>query len=171
MSSKYIFLVLLSVTILSCRNGSEKVSERYRPGKDEMADINRYIVQKDRERIRSYSERKGILLKESPAGLWYNIEKEGDGTFFKENARITFEYECSLLDGTRCYSSKELGPKEIILGKSDIPAGLNEGFKLLKPGGKAVFIMPPFLAYGLIGDGKRIPPRATLVYTVSVSSE
>jgi FKBP-type peptidyl-prolyl cis-trans isomerase len=136
-----------------------------------MADINRYIIQKDRERIQSYSERKGIALKESATGLWYNIEKEGDGVFFKDNDRIRFEYDCSLLDGTRCYSSKELGPKEIIMGRSGLPSGLDEGLKLLKPGGAAIFIIPPFLAYGLIGDGKKIPPRATLVYNVIIIKE
>ena len=81
------------------------------------------------------------------------------------------DYECSLLDGTRCYSSKELGPKELILGKSEIEAGLNEGLRLLKPGAEAIFIIPPFLAFGLIGDGKLIPPRAVMVYNVKVMNE
>lgn len=166
MSSRYLILTLITIAFLSCRDGSENTASRYRPGKDDLADINRYIIQKDRERIQSYSERKGIIMKESPSGLWYNIEKEGVGEFFKDNDRIDFEYECSLLDGTRCYSSKELGPKEIILGRSELPAGLNEGLNLLKPGGEAIFIIPPFLAYGLIGDGKKIPPRATIVYNI-----
>ena len=171
MPLKYILLILFSTVIFSCRNGSEKAPQGYRPGKDEMADVNRYIIQKDRERIQSYAERKGLVLQESPAGLWYNIINEGDGSFFKDYDRITFEYECSMLDGTNCYSSAELGPKEVILGRSELPSGLNEGLKLLKPGGVAIFIMPPFLAYGLVGDGKKIPPRSTLVYRVSVISD
>jgi FKBP-type peptidyl-prolyl cis-trans isomerase len=136
-----------------------------------MADINRYIIQKDRERIQSYSERKGLIIKESPTGLWYSIEKEGEGEFFKDSDRIVFEYECSLLDGTCCYSSDEPGPMEIVLGRSELAAGLNEGLKLLKPGGEAIFIIPPFMAYGLIGDGKKIPPRATLVYNIRIISK
>ena len=60
------------------------------------------------------------------------------------------------------------GPKELILGRSEMEAGLNEGLRLLKPGSEAIFIIPPFLAYGLIGDRKLIPPRAVLVYSVSV---
>jgi FKBP-type peptidyl-prolyl cis-trans isomerase len=39
---------------------------------------------------------------------------------------------------------------------------------MLKPGAEAIFIMPPFLAYGLIGDGKMIPPRAVIVYNVNI---
>jgi hypothetical protein len=36
------------------------------------------------------------------------------------------EYKCSLLDGTVCYSSDEEGPEEVIVGISDIPAGLTQ---------------------------------------------
>lgn len=46
--------------------------------------------------------------------------------------------------------------------------GLNEGLRMLKPGSEAIFIIPPFLAYGLIGDGKMIPSRAVIVYNVSI---
>ena len=33
---------------------------------------------------------------------------------------------------------------------------------------EAIFIIPPFLAYGLIGDRKMIPSRAVLVYYVNI---
>jgi FKBP-type peptidyl-prolyl cis-trans isomerase len=78
------------------------------------------------------------------------------------------DYECSLLDGTDCYSSKELGPKAVVLGRSEMEAGLNQGLRMLKPGGEAIFILPPFLAYGLPGDGKKIPSRAVIVYHITI---
>jgi FKBP-type peptidyl-prolyl cis-trans isomerase len=45
-----------------------------------------------------------------------------------------------------------------------------EGIKMLKPGGDAVFILPPFLAYGIVGDGKAIPPRSILVYELKAGT-
>jgi FKBP-type peptidyl-prolyl cis-trans isomerase len=57
---------------------------------------------------------------------------------------------------------------ELILGKSEMEAGLNEGLRMLKPGAEAIFIIPPFLAYGLIGDKKMIPPRTVIVYNVNI---
>ena len=33
-----------------------------KPGKNEMADLNRYLVQKDRERIKNYIERKNLKM-------------------------------------------------------------------------------------------------------------
>ena len=35
------------------------------------------------------------------------------------------------------------------MGRSEMEAGLNEGLRMLKPGAEAIFIIPPFLAYGL----------------------
>jgi len=135
---------------------------------DEMAELNRYFVQKDRERIQNYAERKGLKMIESSTGLWYQIINPGNGTVYTDNDKIFFEYECSLLDGTQCYSSKTLGTKEIILGRSSLESGLNEGLRMLRPGGEAIFILPPFLAFGLPGDGKMIPSRAVIVYNVNI---
>jgi FKBP-type peptidyl-prolyl cis-trans isomerase len=136
-----------------------------------MADLNRYMVRKDRERIQNYIERKHLRMAETKTGLWYQILKDGEGETFREKDKIIMDYDFSLLDGTKCYSSKDLGPKELILGQSEVEAGLSEGLRLLKPGSEAIFIIPPFLGYGLIGDRKSIPPRAILVYNVNVRAK
>jgi FKBP-type peptidyl-prolyl cis-trans isomerase len=133
-----------------------------------MADLNRYLIQKDKERILNYIERKNLRMTESPTGLWYQIIREGEGEKFTDNSRVVLEYECSLLDGTKCYSSEILGPKELTLGRSEMESGINEGLRLLRPGAEAIFIIPPYLAYGLPGDGKMIPSGAVIVYNVNI---
>jgi FKBP-type peptidyl-prolyl cis-trans isomerase FkpA len=168
MISRSIIILLSSFLFISCSQGPVNNTAKKPQGGNDMVDLNRYMVRKDRERIQNYIERKNLTMTETQTGLWYQIMKEGEGETFRENDRIVMDYECSLLDGTRCYSSKETGPKEIIIGRTEIEAGLNEGLMLLKPGSEAIFIIPPFLAYGLIGDRKLIPPRAVLVYTVNI---
>jgi len=165
---RHIPVLLIPLAFISCSNQTEKKPDAARPGSGAMADLNSYMVQKDRERIQNYIERKNLRMTETSTGLWYQILKEGEGALYRENDNIVMEYDCSLLDGTKCYSSKDLGPRELILGRSGIEAGLNEGLRLLNPGSEAVFIIPPFLGYGLLGDRKLIPPRAILVYTVTV---
>lgn len=167
MRSLVLYVAGLVMFLLSCNNSNEKNVNNVRPGKNEMAELNNMLVQKDRERIQNYIERKNIKMTESPSGLWYNIKKEGSGSYFKNNDKIIMNFECSLLDGTALYSSKSIGPKEIVLGRSEMEAGLNEGLRLLKPGGEGIFILPPFLAYGLLGDNNKIPSRAILVYEIS----
>ncbi len=161
-------LIFSLIFVYSCHNGNNRQITPAGPGKDEMVDLNRYMVQKDREIIQSYIERKKLNMKESPSGLWYMIVSPGNGGNLKENDRIFMNYECDLLDGTRCYSSDTLGIKEIAIGKSKIERGLTEGLKLMKRGSEAIFILPPFLAYGLLGDGKKIPPRAIIIYKISI---
>jgi FKBP-type peptidyl-prolyl cis-trans isomerase FkpA len=163
-----LLIILLVFSLSSCGNKHNQGNQASRPGKGEMADLNRYLVQKDRERIKNYIERKNLNMKETATGLWYQILKDGTGKNFTDNDKVVMDYECSLLDGTRCYSSKELGPKEAIVGRGDIEQGLNEGLKLLKPGAEAIFIIPPFLAFGFVGDRKMIPSRSVIVYNVNI---
>ena len=150
--------------MFACQGRNENKKSVYKPTRSEMVDVNNYLIQKDRERIESYIERKGLTMTETSTGLWYTIVKEGTGNFLKDGDIIRYEYDCILLDGTNLYNSQE----QIQIGRSELPIGLYEGLQLLKKGGEAIFILPPFLAYGLIGDGKKIPPRATLVYTIRV---
>jgi FKBP-type peptidyl-prolyl cis-trans isomerase FkpA len=168
MLSKNVAILFIIGSLVSCRNNPDKSSMNSKPGMNEMAALNKYLVQKDRERIKNYIERKNLVMNESPTGLWYQIIVEGTGNAFTDNNKVIFDYECSLLDGTKCYSSKEMGPKEVILGKSNIEPGLIEGIRLLKPGAQAIFIIPPYLAYGLLGDRKMIPSRAVIVYYVNI---
>ena len=163
-----VIVVLVIVALLSCREKHLNNASVSRPGSDEMADINKYLVQKDRERIRNYIERKKLNMSESATGLWFQIIKEGEGKPFDENDKVVLNYECSLLDGTICYSSRDLGPKEVIIGRSEMEPGLKEGLRLLRPGAEAIFILPPFLAYGFVGDRKMIPSRAVIVYNVNI---
>jgi FKBP-type peptidyl-prolyl cis-trans isomerase FkpA len=165
---KNIVFIFFIVALISCKNNPGEGKLNLKPGKNEMADLNKYFVQKDRERIQNYIERKNLKMNESNTGLWYQIIKEGNGKSFTDNDKIVLDYECSLLDGTKCYSSKDLGPKEVIIGRSEMEPGLNQGLRMLKPGAEAIFIMPPFLAYGLIGDRKMIPSRAVIVYNVNI---
>ena len=163
--------IIIPFSFVSCQNSQVPLNEVKKPGKKEMAELNRYLVQKDREVIQNYIERKNLKMTESPTGLWYSIKNVGSGESLKDNDSISMNYDCSLLDGTECYSSATLGPKEVVLGRTAIEPGMNEGLRFLKPGAEAIFILPPFLAYGIVGDGKKIPPRSIIVYSVSITKK
>jgi len=168
MGIKYHVLIIILLLTVSCRNNQEKPLFNNKSGNNRMEELNSYLVQKDRERIQNYAERKNLTLTESATGLWYQIYSEGEGKRFSDNDKVIFNYKCSLLDGTLCYSSEKSGPKEVVLGRSELEPGMNEALRMLKPGGSATFILPPFMAYGLTGDGKMIPSRAVIVYNVDI---
>lgn len=168
---RLLVIPLFMLMTLSCNTDHHNAGKQKGPGKKELADLNRYMVRKDRERIENYITRKNLKMTETQSGLWYMIRSEGKGSNFADKDKVVMEYECTLLDGTYCYSSKESGLKEVILGSTRMEPGLDQGLRMLKPGGEAIFIIPPFLGWGLPGDGGKIPSRAVLVYSVKVNDK
>jgi FKBP-type peptidyl-prolyl cis-trans isomerase len=105
-------------------------------------------------------------MENSATGLYYMITEQGKGRKIQTGDTLKMDYKVSLLDGTLCYSSNEDGPKTFVAGKGQIEPGMEEGILLLHDGASACFILMPHLAHGLIGDGKQIPARATIVYDI-----
>lgn len=175
---KNIVLFLVLFLIFSCKDDRHVITEQeYNKTKDALVGVNRILVKKDREKIKGYIERREPEMMETETGLWYKIyngehkKMIGEqGTIKKgeEGKLAIINYQVSLLDGTICYSSDESGPKEFIIGKGGVESGLEEGILMLYEGDSAKFIMPPHLAYGLTGDGNKIPKRAIIIYDLEV---
>ena len=172
---KYIgFKILLFITIvitlhISCSNEDSKLTDNdYVYFKEPLEGANKILVEKDRIRIEKYGERRNWNLKESGTGLFYEIYYKGDGDTAQKGDIATINCEVSLLDGTKCYSSDTLGPNIFLIGRGQVETGLEEGILMMQVGDKAHFIMPPFLAYGLIGDEYKIPPLSIVVYDVEL---
>jgi len=168
MNKMFLILTIPAILTCSCNGGNHRHDQTVRKRGANMIETNRYIITKDRELIQSYCERKNIEAVETPTGLWYSVIERGSGPLIKDGDVITFEYECSLLDGTMCYSSKETGPKTIRFGYTTMESGLLEGIKLMRKGAEYLFIIPPYLAYGVPGDGNRIPGRSVIVYRIKI---
>jgi FKBP-type peptidyl-prolyl cis-trans isomerase FkpA len=168
MKNFYIIFFILVTALCSCKSDRNSQSYRRSGHGNNMIETNKYIITKDRELIVSYCERKGLDAKETPTGLWYSVKKPGSGPLIQDGDVITFEYDCSLLDGTLCYSSASEGPKTTKFGYSTIESGLLEGIKLMRRGAEYIFIIPPYLAHGVPGDGNRIPARAVIVYRIKI---
>ncbi len=166
-----VFLILFFLLSFSCsrdRHRQERTSVPGRVKEETLLRTNRYLVEKDEERIRRFAERHGWQMTRSNTGLWYQIYEHGTGLRVAEGKKVTIGYEVRLLDGTLCYSSKEKGPKTFITGHGSVERGLEEGILLMRQGDKAHLILPPFLAYGVPGDRKMIPPRSVIVYDIEV---
>lgn len=168
-----VFIVfVLYLTLSSCKQDKPEAihgNELFN-NKESYIKANEYLVKKDAEQIKSYVERRGWNMTQSESGLWYMIYKNGNGETASSGKLIRMNYSTTLLDGTFCYSSDQNGPKEFIIGQGGVESGLEEGVLLLKEGDNAKFIIPPHLGHGLLGDSKKIPPRAIIVYDVEVLS-
>ena len=165
--------MLMQVLLFSaCRQEKHPdiTEEEFAERKKQLVEVNKILVKKDRQRIIGYIDRQGWDMKESDTGLWYEIEKKGEGEPAKEGKYISLDYTLSLLDGTLCYSSAVDGVKSFRIGRGGVESGLEEAVLMLNQGGKGRFILSPHLAHGLPGDGNKIPPRAILIYSIEVLS-
>lgn len=161
--------VVMILLMAGCRRPVRLPVEEQPPERSgRMEKVNKFLVVKDEEVIKNFISRMGWEMARTETGLWYMIMEKGDGPAVEPGKTVVYDYRISLLDGTLCYSSEKDGTKTIRTGYSGEGAGLEEGILMLREGGHARFIMPPHLAFGLVGDGNRIPARVTLVYEVRV---
>jgi FKBP-type peptidyl-prolyl cis-trans isomerase len=137
--------------------------------RDTLITINKYLLKEDEMHIKNYVERHGWQMQMTETGLWYEVYEKGTGEQALKGNIAKIKYTIELLDGTLCYSSDKDGPKEFKLGQGNVESGLEEGLLLMHCGDKAHFIMPPHIAHGLIGDSKKIPARAIIVYNVELT--
>lgn len=168
---RYLIMLVIAVPFLfSCCTTRHKTSEdedviNY---KDTLVSINKTLVTMDDESIKAYSDRYKLGLEVNKSGLWYKIAEKGKGAPVKKSKVVTISYTVSLLDGKVCYTSDSLGYKSFVVGQGGVENGLEIGILMLNEGSRAIFVMPPFLAHGLIGDENRIPPRSIIRYDVEV---
>ena len=131
----------------------------------DLIEMNRSYINQDRETISDYIADSNLKFHETGTGLWYSMISKGEGTMVKTGDNVTYDYECNLINGDPCYS----GTKTLRVGYAGAESGVTEGLKMMRRGSDFLFIIPPYLAYGLTGDGNRIPGRSILLYRIRVN--
>ncbi len=126
--------------------------------------FNRKLLRQEKREIDAYIKAKHWKMKESGTGLRYQIISKGNGEKAHMGQIAKIRYSVKLFDGQQIYS----GIKSFKIGYSGVESGLEEGILLLKKGDEAKFILPSHLAYGLSGDGDKIPPHTPIIYYVKL---
>lgn len=171
-----IIVFIVFVQLLACSSDENKLiqpgfheKKSFKELKDSaMIQKNKRWSQEDRKAIADFARRNQLNLEETGSGLHYQIYKEGEGTFPETGDLLTVNYSVKLLDGTLIYTSDSLGAASFLLDKEDLESGLHEGMKLLKKGGKGIFVLPYHQAHGLTGDNNKIKPLTVVVYNIEL---
>ena len=170
MKKTALLLIIFSILFACKREHNTNKNIDWTEVNKKLEDVNKYLVQEDRDRIEAYIKRQNWNMTETKTGFWYEIYEHGKGDSVRTGDVVSLKYEIEGLDGTHYYSSDSLGLLQFKVGMGGVISGLEHGILLLRQGDKARFIFPPFLAYGLPGDDKKIPPRTILVYKIEVAS-
>lgn len=101
------------------------------------------------------------------SGLIYEELRAGAGAPPRPSDTVRVHYAGWLTDGTM-FDSSYLRGEPTTLAMQWVVKGFAEGLQLMPPGATFRLTVPPDLAYGARGAGDRVPPNATLVYTVTL---
>jgi len=163
--------LFLSFCIAACHDKKEVVETNKLTQKqvtEKLLDANKSAIELENTQINNLIKSSGWEMIETPTGLRYQVLEKGNGPKASPGKLVRFEYEVKLYSGEMIYSSAKSGPKEFSIGSGGVESGLEEGILLLRVGDKARLIIPSYLAHGLSGDQDRIPPKATLIYTLKL---
>ena len=167
-----IFTLLSQVmTFASCEDNNadnQYVNTNNKQKKESLEKANRYMVLKEKEDVDNYIERHHLKVNWLGTGFCYSIVKQGDTELIKKGNLVTLDYEVRFLTGELVYNSKENGPKMFVVGMGGVENGLEEAIVNLHKNDVAVIILPSNMAYGILGDGNKIPPKTPIVYNLKV---
>ena len=163
----WLFIGVSIITMNACKQKRKKpTNAEVMAYQQHLVGINHLVVKYFADSIRNVNEKKHWGLCQSRTGLWYKIYHVGKGDSARLNKVATITFQVRLFDGRLCYSTDTIGPKNIIIGRSGMESGLEEGLQYMRVGDSAMFVLPPHLAHGLIGDQKKIPRMAIISYKI-----
>ncbi|MFK7849464.1 MAG: FKBP-type peptidyl-prolyl cis-trans isomerase [Akkermansiaceae bacterium] len=102
---------------------------------------------------------------ETASGLQYTIVNPGEGTSPTEWSTVEVNQRILLVDGTVVKDTFRTSDTDRFTMEEAI-AGLKEGLPLMKEGARFRFVVPPELAWGKRGAGKKIGPNAALIFDI-----
>ena len=174
LTSYIVLFFLYSSVSQSCgeKHNKAKVTTNIR-GKEfqnKLIDANKMYVKQESDEIDQYVAHRGWQMTTTGTGLRYMILKKGNGVEAVNGKYAKVNFKISLMDGTLCYSSDSTGAKKFLIGEDNVESGLHEGIQLLHVGDKAVFILPSYMAHGLVGDASKIPSKSSVIYDIELLS-
>lgn len=127
-----------------------------------------YAQAPDLSDLATYFEQNNIEAQQTEKGVYYTIDKEGQGDYPKTGDYVQLKYVGRLLNDKVFDESEVEEPFVFQLGYRQVIQGWDLGIPLFKVGSKGTLYLPPELAYGKTGAGKIIPPNAALAFDIEV---
>jgi len=141
----YISLLLL-ILFISCNNNDSSNNPQTE------ADIIKYI------------EDHNLTAQKSSTGLYYVIEKQGEGSKPTSNSNVTVNYKGYFTNGTVFDQSSAAG---ISFNLQQVIKGWTEGITYFNEGGEGILLVPSNLGYGS-KDYNGIPGGSVLIFDIKL---
>jgi len=166
-------LLILLLIAVSCDTSEEHSTANLKSDKSQkesLIKVNKYLVNSESTEINNYIKRHNLDVVETGSGLKYQITKHGQGEVSQKGKIVSLNFKTKLITGDVIYSSDKSGQKHFEIGHGGVESGLEEAILNMRVGDEAIIIIPSHLAYGLLGDNKKIPPRSTIIYEIEFTN-
>jgi FKBP-type peptidyl-prolyl cis-trans isomerase FkpA len=171
--SKYLGFLALSL-IIGCKpdRAPLEIPDDYYKGisTQQSIEISKYWTKDESFKIDQFIKRRNWPVVKTETGVRYYIYETGKGELAKPGQVAIVNFDIRLLDAdlSLCYSSTDNGTQEFLIGMDNIESGLHEAICYMRPGDKAIIILPHYLAHGLLGDMEFIPPLSPVLYNIQL---
>jgi FKBP-type peptidyl-prolyl cis-trans isomerase len=128
--------------------------------------INKTLSLKEDHLLQQYVNTKTTGFQKNELGFWFKIDKRTTRPSLLSETKIHIDYQVYYINGKPIFTEN----KTIVLGKKQEVRGLEEGLRLMRAGEQATFIVPWYLAYGMKGLEKKIPPYTSVIFKVKVAN-
>lgn len=115
--------------------------------------------------LEEFAKQDGVIKR--PSGLLIKIIERGNGAFPRHGQKVTVHYEGKTVDGL-VFDSSYARQRPMTFGVDAVIRGWTEALVLMTEGSKWEIALPANIAYGERGSPPRIPPNATLLFTVEL---
>ena len=134
------------------------------PLKENMINANRVVAQSEGTQIAEYLGRHGWQASALPCGARYEVLQTGDGPAIQPDARVVVSYRLEALDSKAYYTHQR---DTLQVGRRQQTLCLDEVLQRVPLHSKVRMVAPSSCAYGVTGDGDRVPSRAVIVYHIT----
>ena len=123
--------------------------------------------------LQDYFKTKNIHPQKTAAGVYYTINKKGKGAPAKEGQTVTVRYTGMTIEGNVFDSNTDSAYHHVTdfkfeIGKGRVIKGWDDAMTLLNKGSEATLYIPSEMAYGSMGQGRKIPPNTVLIFDVNI---
>ena len=124
----------------------------------------RNFKDKNEEEIKAYIAENKLDAQKTDTGLYYLINKEGEGAQPNINSYINIAYIGYFINGDTFDQNDKLE-----INMTEVITGWIEGLQLFKAGGDGVLFVPSHLAYGNTDYGS-IPAGSVLIFDIQLNA-
>lgn len=161
-------LSLTAMLFISCHGDPPIVVAPQSSGnsvKENLINANRTIAQSEETSIDQYVARRGWTMERLPEGARIWEYEAGDGPVVGYEDSVCVVYSVEAINGRMIYDEMD---ECFVAGRRQQMIGLDQAIMHLHYGCRARVILPSAIAYGIGGDGDRIPQSTILILDLRI---